>query len=142
MDYKPSNQDYEKIIHKGDVDTLVECAEKIGKGISKVKNSQLRGIFASARQIQTNWPSAAGSQSEPNDTLTQKANDAYRQAVLLRPRISYAGSRNALEGLDSILNEALKLVNGKPEERRTRYFRFVDFFEAIVAYHKLHGGRN
>ena len=140
MDYKPSLADYQKIINDGNADVFVDCASKIGKNIAQVKSSQLRGIFASARQIQINWPN--GDSSKWDAETVQKANDSYRQAVLLRPRIGYAGSRNSLFGLDEILMEALKQVSGSHAERRQRFTHFVDFFEAIVAYHKMNGGRN
>jgi CRISPR-associated protein Csm2 len=118
--------DYTAIVVDGNVDKTVEAAKAIGEAIRSVKSSQIRGIFATARQIQLKW-----------DTDSKKA---YRDAVLLRPRIAYSASRNDLQGLDGVLGEALKLVSG--DNAKQRYLNFVDFFEAIVAYHKASGGRN
>jgi len=122
--------DYDAIIVRGDVDKLVAAAEEIGEVLvaGRLKNSQIRGIFASVRQIQLNW-----------STNEQKA---YRDAILLKPRIAYTAARNDLVGLDSVLIEALNRVKGAEAERRERFMRFVDFFEAIVAYHKQKGGAN
>lgn len=120
--------DYDAIIARGDVDALVAAAEEIGEVVRQVKSSQIRGIFASVRQIQLNW-----------STNEQKA---YRDAILLKPRIAYTAARNNLSGLDGILIEALNRVKGSEDERRERFMRFVDFFEAIVAYHKQKGGAN
>ncbi len=120
--------DYDAIILRGDVDNLVAAAEEIGEAVWQVKSSQIRGIFASVRQIQLNW-----------STNEQKA---YRDAILLKPRIAYTAARNDLSGLNVILIEALNRVKGSEDERRERFMRFVDFFEAIVAYHKQKGGAN
>lgn len=120
--------DYDAIILHGDVDKLVAAAEQVGEAVRKVKSSQIRGIFASVRQIQLNW-----------STNERKA---YRDAILLKPRIAYTAARNDLAGLDRVLIEALSRVKGAEAERRERFMRFVDFFEAIVAYHKQKGGTN
>lgn len=120
--------DYDAIILRGDVDKLVAAAEEIGEAVRQVKSSQIRGIFASVRQIQLNW-----------STNEQKA---YRDAILLKPRIAYTAARNNLSGLDDVLIQALNRVKGSEDERRERFMRFVDFFEAIVAYHKQKGGAN
>lgn len=119
---------YEAIIVNGDVDKLVSAAEAIGGEIRQVKSAQIRGIFATVRQIQLNWS------TDPQQ--------AYREAILLKPRIGYSASRNNLQGLDQVLIDALGYVKGTPDEQRARYMNFVNFFEAIVAYHKMHGGRN
>jgi CRISPR-associated protein Csm2 len=120
--------DYEAIIARGDVDKLVEVADAIGRDIGQVKSSQIRGIFATVRQIQLNWSTAP--------------EQAYRDAILLKPRIGYSAARNDLRGLDRYLIDALAYVKGTPEERRVRYMNFVNFLEAIVAYHKMNGGKN
>jgi CRISPR-associated protein Csm2 len=122
------NVDYKTIVVDGNVDALVTTAESVGKAIKEVKNSQLRGLFASVRQIQLGW-----------DTDPERA---YRSAMLLRPRIAYAASRNSLYGLDTVLIESLRQVGGDRQQARRRFMNFVDFFEAIVAYHKASGGKN
>jgi CRISPR-associated protein Csm2 len=119
---------YEAIITNGNVDELVKAAQDIGGSIGQVKSSQIRGIFATVRQIQLNWS------TDPRK--------AYRDAILLKPRIGYSASRNELHGLDQVLIDALGYVKGSDEERKARFMNFVDFFEAIVAYHKMQGGRN
>jgi CRISPR type III-A-associated protein Csm2 len=120
--------DYEAIIARGDVDKLVEAAERIGEEIAQVNTAQIRGIFASVRLIQLNW--------------STNEMQAYRDAKLLVPRIGYSAARNKLRGLDRVLIDALGYVKGSTDERRARYANFVDFMEAIVAYHKMKNVRN
>ncbi len=115
---------YDAIIVKGDVDEMVKVAQEVSKAIGRVKNSQIRGIFATVRQIQLSW-----------GTNTISAEKAYRDAVLLKPRLSYSAARNDLSGLDIILVGALNMVKGTPDQRKTYFTNFVNFFEAIVAYH-------
>jgi CRISPR-associated protein Csm2 len=128
----PGKDDIEKIITQGNPETLVKWADQIGQAIARqVATSQIRNIFGTARQIQLRWP---------ND-----AEAAYRDAVLLRPKLGYYAKRERGRGmadLERVLTPALEEMSRAtaPEERRKRFDRFVDFFEAIVAYHKAYGG--
>jgi CRISPR-associated protein Csm2 len=121
-----------QIITQGDPETLVTWAEKIGKAIARqVTSSQIRNVFGTARQIQMRWPTDAAA--------------AYRDAVLLRPKLGYYAKRERGQGmanLERILSPALEEMSRAKtlEERQQRFNRFVEFFEAIVAYHKAHGG--
>lgn len=128
----PDNNVITQIISKGDPEVLVSWADKIGKAIARqVTSSQIRNIFGAARQIQMRWA------SDPDS--------AYRDAVLLRPKLSYFAKRERGQGmasLERILAPALEeMGRGKDSaERQKRFNHFVDFFEAIVAYHKFYGG--
>ena len=138
----PSDELMDKIIIKGDVDALVELANDIGKVLKEqnLTTSQMRNVFGTVRQIQMRW-----SADEVN---------SYRDAMLLRPKLAYFAARekrakgsssDGMETLQKVLEPALKLINkgnASPEEKQKRYNHFVDLFEAIVAYHKKHGGRN
>lgn len=128
----PTKNDIQAIIAQGDPQKLVEWADKIGKAIARqVTSSQLRNIFGTARQIQMRWD-------------TDKT-AAFRDAVLLKPKLGYYAKRERGRGmadLERILSPALdEMAQGATEdERKKRYNYFVDFLEAIVAYHKKHGG--
>ena len=130
--------DFDAIIGEDNVDALVKAAHAIGKAIAgRVTSSQIRGIFATVRQIQLKWV-------ESGSETTQR--EVYRQAMMLKPQIHYAAARNGdrIAPLDEYLVGALNKVgegNPDPKVRRERFMRFVDFFEAIVAYHKYEGGR-
>lgn len=128
----PDKATIERIIAQGDPEALVKWAEDIGQAIARqVTSSQLRNIFGTARQIQLRWP---------NDPQA-----AYRDAVLLRPKLGYFAKRErgrGMEDLRRVLVPALEVMGqGKDlNERQKRFNHFVDFFEAIVAYHKAYGG--
>lgn len=128
----PDKNAIERIVVQGDPETLVTWAEDIGKAIARqVTSSQIRNIFGAARQIQLRWP------TDPQS--------AYRDAVLLRPKLSYFAKRErgrGMEELKRVLAPALEVMSqGKDlDEQQKRFNRFVDFFEAILAYHKAYGG--
>ena len=128
--------DFDAIIGEGNVDALVKAAQAIGKAIAgRVTSSQIRSIFATVRQIQLRWVESGNENAQ---------REVYRQAMMLKPQIHYAAARNGdrIAPLDEYLVNALnKVGEGDPNKRRERFMRFVDFFEAIVAYHKYEGGR-
>lgn len=129
----PDRRVIEQIIAQGDPEVLVKWADDIGKAIARqVTSSQIRNIFGTARQIQLRWP------TDPEA--------AYRDAVLLRPKLGYFAKRDqrsrGMADLERILAPALEEMSRTQDaaERQKRFDRFVDFLEAIVAYHKAHGG--
>lgn len=141
-----------EIVVDGNVAALVEEADKIGRRIAeqKLKTNQIRNVFGTARQIQLRWKTSSDHQSsddQPSD------DQSYREAVLLIPKLGYYAKResqaknNRSEGmktLKDVLEPGLRLLmeDGISEdEKRLRFERLMDFFEAIVAYHKCHGGK-
>ncbi len=139
-------EDTKKIIVDGDVELLVKWAEEIGKQLASrdvnLSTNQIRNVFGAVRQIQLRW--------DKPDSPT--AEQAYRDAMLLRPKMAYfavreqkgkGGSRgtDGMEILQSNLEPALVLVGENSQPHHDRFQRFVEYFEAIVAYHKKYGGR-
>ena len=108
--------------------TLVECAEGIGKVLARqLTTNQIRAIFGEVRRIEGEWKNP------------DKVGQASRQLILLKPKMAYRARRERGKGvkdLVSVLDPAIDLV-GQSQENFTR---FVDFFEAILAYHKAYGG--
>lgn len=106
---------------------MVEQAKEIGRALSgSLTKSQIRNIFGTVRQIQMNWTGEA-----------QKA-ASYRQLLMLKPKIRYQAARNKeVEPLADVLDKAIDHV----EDNVERFGRFVDFFEAILAYHTAYGGK-
>lgn len=138
----PTDAQVRDIIVKGDVVILINEASRVGEMISKQKltTSQIRNVFGTARQIQLRW----------NTTPEQ----SYREAVLLIPKLGYFSEREkrargdqrsaGMETLQKTLEPCLRLLieaGISDVEKEKRFQRFMDFFEAIVAYHKRFGGK-
>jgi CRISPR-associated protein Csm2 len=127
----PTEAEIKQVIADGDPELLVKIADRVGQELAyqRLTTSQIRNVFGTARQIQMRWPT--------------DESRAYREAVLLRPKLAYFAERekHGMETLQQVLEPALKLISedGKPSQKR--YGHFVDLFEAIVAYHKRHGGK-
>ena len=115
---------------------LIKEAEALGRqlaqGKPELKTSQIRAIFGEVRQIER--------QLSTDDAGGQKR--ALRRLLLIKPKMAYRAARPQGRGvaeLASVLDPAIDLVAGGPDPREN-FRRFVDFFEAILAYHKAAGG--
>ena len=137
----PSAVDIHKIIVDGDIYSLIDWADKVGRALAnqRLSTSQIRNVFGAVRQIQLRWDKA--------HSPTER--QAFRDAMLLLPKLGYYAERDkrargsgttGMETLQRVLEPALRLVGDGGEPQWERYERFVEFFEAIVAYHKKHGG--
>ncbi len=129
----------QRIIVEGDAALLVKKAQEIGKALKQadLKSAQIRNIFGTVRQIQATWPLYTG--VGVDETAYQEAEwAAYRQLQLLKPKLAYQAARNRpVQGLADILTPAIDEVGAD----RGRFQHFVDFFEAILAYHVAAGGK-
>ena len=114
---------------------LVKMADALGKELSgkKLSTSQIRTLFGEVRQIQAQW-SVAGQESK-----------ALRRLVLLKPKMAYRArrERGAVEDLVKVLDQALDVViqERNPGIQAQKFQHFVQFFEAILAYHQAYGGK-
>ena len=106
---------------------LVDQAEEIGRALSgSLTKSQIRNVFGTVRQIQMKWAGGA-----------QKA-ASYRELLMLKPKLKYQAARTKeVEPLADVLDKAIDHVG----DDQVRFGRFVDFFEAILAYHTAFGGK-
>lgn len=108
-----------------------EQGKFLAKGRDQLSTSQIRAIFDEVRQIEALW--------------AQDAKQAIRRLSLLKPKMQYRARkeggkvRDLVRVLEASVNEVLK---GTDEKAKHTYFRnFVDFFEAILAYHRASGGK-
>lgn len=123
----PSEDELKTIITDPDgAEVLVKWAERIGQALARqLSTSQIRSLFGEVRQIQGDWQ--------------VDARRASRNLVLLKPKMAYRARKErgrGVEELVSVLSPAVDLVQGDADN----FQRFVEFFEAILAYHKAHGG--
>jgi CRISPR-associated protein Csm2 len=142
---RPSNQDLRAIITDPEgTQTLVTWADTLGQSLKNqgLATSQIRALFGEVRQIQAEWGIAA------------RRDHALRRLILLKPKMAYRARKErgrAVEELVNVLDPALDLVVNAPPPREDQaagtannqddnFQRFVEFFEAILAYHKAYGG--
>ena len=129
-------------ITKGITTPCIEFAEKFGRAMAsgpekkRLTTSQLRNFFGEVRRIQMKG-------------LAESTTDF----LLLRPKLAYAAARSDSGGhsdgevskakdFDKEMQKALEAVN--PDEltgREQRFQNFCDLLEAILAYHKVGGGK-
>ena len=138
MDLNVSTDTLKRIIVTGDAESLVKSAESVGTILGRnLKTNQIRAIFGTVRQIEMNWDDKAD---------VDKRQQAQRDLVLLKPKMAYQAKRDGYKGkglfaLSEVLSEAIDLVmQGDAAGQRQRFSYFVDYFEAILAYHKVAGG--
>lgn len=125
---KPTEKEIEKIIG-GDAKLLVEKADIFAKEIKKVSASQIRNAFGTMKKLQMwGW----GNPKVP------------AQLLLMKPRLAYMAGRQsrriekeALKALKEVLSHSIDCVQGEET-----FENFCNFFEAILAYHKAHGGKS
>lgn len=109
---------------------MVGLADSLGRRLKdeELTTSQIRALFTEVRQIQADWQ--------------VKPERAQRRLILLKPKMRYrmgkqtGKARQPVETLVNVLEPCVNLVGGDADNFR----RFVEFFEAILAYHKAHGG--
>jgi len=136
---RPGHHDLSAIIVEGDARVLVEVAERLGQALARppdrrdqLTTSQIRSVFGTVRQIEMNWPVL--------DEEDDRARRSGRELILLKPKLAYQARRasgRGVENLRSVLDPAIDLIGND----RRRFQNFVDFFEAILAYHKFFGGQ-
>jgi CRISPR-associated protein Csm2 len=112
---------------------LVNFARKTALELVNVRlaRSQIRNIFTEMRKIEALWKS--------------KPEIAHRRLNMLKPKLDYQADRSKeVKGLRDVLIKAIDEVENatSKEERDKRFSRFVELFEAILAYHRSEGGRN
>jgi len=120
-----------KIVTQDEPKLLVDEAERAGEQLAagKLTKSQIRNIFGTVRQIQSSWPLTI----KPDD---EKAR--VRELLLLKPKLAYQAARHTnVKPLADVLAVAIDQVQGQ----RARFQRFVELFEAILAYHTSYGGK-
>ncbi|MBX0330703.1 type III-A CRISPR-associated protein Csm2 [Oscillochloris sp. ZM17-4] len=127
-----SEPDIKAIIEDGNNEKLVSCASNVGSNLARqLTTSQIRGIFGSVRRIELDWQ---------DPSKAERVRRAEREFALLQPRLAYQARRErgrGVEELRQVLDPAMRYVGNDYE----RFRNFVDFFEAILAYHKANGGQ-
>ena len=109
----------EKVIECGG-DSLVQKAHDLGEklAILELKTAQIRRIYSTVKKI-------------------ERGGFDQNKLVLLKPKLAYAAARNdQVTLLKDALTQAIDQVGNEKE----KFENFINFFEAILAYHKAEGG--
>ena len=112
---------------------LVQFAQETAQRLvrSNLRNTQIRNIFTEVRKIEA--------------MRNQNPTAAMRRLQMLKPKLAYQAARQRqVEGLRDVLIDAIDVVEAQTDEKKRSeaFQRFMDLFEAILAYHKAEGGRN
>lgn len=124
----PDNINFEKNWITGGADAnMVKFADAVGLKIKDLSSSQIRNIYGEMKRIQVKG--------------FDKATSSF---YLLKPKVAYAYGRSIkgkkaseeMETFKKVFDAAFACVT----DART-YENFCNFIEAILAYHKFHGGK-
>jgi len=109
--------DISEIIEKGG-EPLVAEAEVLGRKLARnLKTSQIRKVYSAVKKIQMEGFNR-------------------NELIMLKPKLAYAAARKSeVAVLRDRLTEAINEVDNEE-----KFKNFVDFFEAILAYHKAFDG--
>lgn len=113
----------QEIICRGNAVKLNEIANSLGEYYAagnekeRLSASQIRGVLDHLQRMKFS----------PNELQ------------LLRPKLAYAAGRHLgkVKKLQGVADKAIVLVG----EDEVRFIHFRNFFEAMVAYHRYHGGK-
>lgn len=120
---RPSQQQVQRVIQQGGK-LLVEMAAELGPRLhqGRLTVSQIRNVYGMVKQME------------------MRGFDS-NEFVLLKPKLAYAAARANADGVRE-LKDVLSWAIDEVDNDESKFARFVDFFEAILAYHKAAGGRS
>lgn len=135
----------------------VDFAEKFGKHLheNRLTTNQIRNFYSEVKRLEgkirllaAQQKSAAKTAGEGNPSESEFLNDDefIRDFLLLKPKIAYAAQRADSTGIrdfKTIMDRALSAVafDGEKGVSKRGFDNFADIFEAIIAYHKVAGGK-
>lgn len=118
-----------RAIITGDTKALVDTAERLGLDLKRgeLTTSQIRNIFGLIKKM-------------------ERRDFSSDQLLLVKPKLAYAAARHNKAGLTrlkDVLSDAIDVVVEADDQKvqAKRFKQFVNFFEAILAYHREAGGR-
>jgi CRISPR-associated protein Csm2 len=121
----------EEWIKNGPNNSLLNVTEDFGKKLKDqgLTTSQIRQVFSKLKNI------------EAKGFAQQRT-----EFMMLKPFIAYAAGRQqkvaGLQSFKTSISKAIDTVFADGESKEeTRFNNFCKLFEAILAYHRAHGGR-
>lgn len=135
-----------KLSYKPEEKLAIEGWIKNGFNEEMIHYTHLLGFYAKERQLTTSqmrnfFGEVRRIQFRLSNDVTQ---DDFNKVTMLLPKLAYAAVREKKVGTDKlkeVLTIAINTVIADRDNFATHFERFVDFFEAILAYHKASGGQ-
>lgn len=125
------NNQVEQWVKNGPTPELLEKTETFGNTLQQqgLTTSQIRQVFSKLKNIE-----AKGFHQQRTEFM------------MLKPYIAYAaGRQQKVVGLQSFKDRISKAIDavfaGDKETESVRFNNFCKLFEAILAYHRAHGGK-
>ncbi len=147
-----NDETLKNIVVNGNAELMVKEADRIGKLLvqggdsDKLSTSQIRAIFGEVRKIQGQI--AIPEHTSDTESAQKNKERAFRRLYLLIPKMKYRVEKErgkpGIKRIVAILEPAVRLVMASDigkQERDKRFGYFVEFFEAILAYHRAYGGK-
>lgn len=108
-----------------------KVADQKGKEFNKIRTNQIRNVFSHINKIRTTFKNQKEWSAE-----------IERDLVLLKPKLAYAaGRQHVVKQFQEFLSKQISAtVSSKNKVKALE--NFFALVEAIVAYHKFHGGRD
>lgn len=129
-----------QIIQQDDPEQTTKIAQELGEQLARsgLTNSQIRNVFGTARQIEARRQAAY---LEGSDRSQTERAATRREFILLKPKLVYQAARHNKTGLNTLeewLSAAIDAATepvASQDEEDARFQRFMEFFEAVLAYH-------
>ena len=102
-------------------------------GYNAMTTSQMRNVFGEIKRIQAQIDSGAVESDWSNAFTMLKPKLAYSTAKMLAQK-----RENRIKAFRTVLEMAHSYVKGSKDN----FYRFSQFVEGIIAYHKVYGGRD
>jgi CRISPR-associated protein Csm2 len=114
--------------------SLVDKAKAVGEKLAedRLSTSQIRNVYGMVKQMELNG-------FKLNKFVMLKPKLAYAAARVTTVPAKFAAARFA-KVLTLAIDEVME--SKSDQEASDKFENFVDFFEAILAYHKAAGGKN
>jgi CRISPR-associated protein Csm2 len=111
-----------------------KSANDLGKFLvdGQMTRTQIRNFFGELRRIEAR---GAGNSAEQIRHLHHKL--CYTKAKLDEQHVS----PEVTTAFQKVLEKGLQAIPDPPEPIEAPFSRFVSYFEAVLAYHRYHGGR-
>lgn len=113
-----------------DPEELNRLAESKSREFVNIKTNQIRIFFSAVSTLRQHF----------RDTRRYDK-ELERSLILLKPRLAYAAGRQpVVKPFQAFMTQAIDGVTGS-ENRDLAVRNFFSLVEAVVAYHKFHGGK-